>query len=126
MNNSNAVDFINKLEGYKTAVKGIHWENTNNAEHKTCDDFYSAIGDYQDSIAEDMGFTYGRIEKTQLFPVTFVFDNLEELVRSLLEDVILFRQDVSTTNSPYDFGVLSITDDFIHAINQSGFRSQLN
>lgn len=126
MTNQNAVDFINKLEGYKIAVKPIHWETLGNAEHLYCDAFHTYLGNYQDEIVEDMSFTYGRIEKTQIFPETFVFDTLENLVRSLLEDVIMFRQEVARQNSPYDFGVLSLTDDFIHIINQNGYRSQLS
>lgn len=126
MTNQNAVDFINKLEGYKIAVKPIHWETLGNAEHLYCDALHQSLGNYQDEIVEDMSFTYGRIEKTQIFPVTFVFDTLENLVRALVEDVIMFRQEVAGQNSPYDLGVLSITDDFIHVINQSGYRSQLS
>lgn len=125
MNNTGAVDFINKLEGYKTALNGCHWETTGNSEHIYSDSFNKELGEFQDGLVEDLSFTYGRIDKTQIFPTTFIFENFEILIRSMLQDTIFFRQEVAEQNSPYDFGVLSFIDDFIHRINQSGYRSQL-
>ena len=47
------INFINKLEGFKTKCKNLHWSAPKKNIHVYLDDFLSVMSDYQDSIAED-------------------------------------------------------------------------
>ena len=46
------LDFICKLEGYKTGIKQLHWDANSLSQHQLCDDIASTISDYQDKVAE--------------------------------------------------------------------------
>ena len=47
------INFINKLEGFKTKCKNLHWSASKKNIPVYLDDFLSVMSDYQDSIAED-------------------------------------------------------------------------
>ena len=51
------INFINKLEGFKTKCKNLHWSAPKKNIHVYLDEFLDVISDYQDSIAEDAGLT---------------------------------------------------------------------
>lgn len=127
MTNDKAVKFLSRLPAYMIACKtDVHFPTLGNAEHLYSDELYDLISNFYDSIAEDMQFTYGRMEKSQYEAINIDFDSLEELVRALREEVIEFRLSVDVDGNPYDLGVLSLIDDFIHSLNVSGYRSQLS
>lgn len=48
------LDFINKLEGWKTKCKNLHWAapREGNNVHTRLDEFLGVISDYQDTVAE--------------------------------------------------------------------------
>lgn len=46
------LDFINKLEGWKTKCKNLHWAAQKNNVHVRLDEFLEIISDYQDTVAE--------------------------------------------------------------------------
>lgn len=48
------LDFINKLEGWKTKCKNLHWAapKEGNNVHERLDEFLKVISDYQDTVAE--------------------------------------------------------------------------
>ena len=35
--NKTILDYINKCEGWKTAIKQLHWDADNLSQHKQCD-----------------------------------------------------------------------------------------
>ena len=46
------IDFINKLEGWKTRCKALHWNSPQMNIHKTLDEFLDVLNDYEDTLAE--------------------------------------------------------------------------
>ena len=50
--NKTILDYINKCEGWKTAIKQLHWDADNLSQHKLCDEIAEKIADLQDQIAE--------------------------------------------------------------------------
>lgn len=46
------LDYINKLEGWKTKCKNLHWAAPKNNVHVRLDEFLVVISDYQDTVAE--------------------------------------------------------------------------
>ena len=46
------LDYINKLEGWKTKCKNLHWAAPKNNVHVRLDEFLAVISEYQDTVAE--------------------------------------------------------------------------
>lgn len=46
------LDFICKLEGWKTKCKNLHWAAPKKNIHVYLDEFLEVISDYQDTVAE--------------------------------------------------------------------------
>ena len=44
--------FVCKLEGYKTAIKSLHWDAKSLSQHKLCDDIADRLADFQDQVSE--------------------------------------------------------------------------
>ena len=108
------INFINKLEGFKTKCKNLHWSAPKKNIHVYLDEFLDVISDYQDSIAEDyQGIT------NHLMP------NILKGINSDALNAIDFIKEVRDTT--YEFyknipdeicyvGIKSETETFIHNI----------
>ena len=46
------LDYINKMEGWKTAIKSLHWDADNLSQHQLCDDIADRIAEFQDQVSE--------------------------------------------------------------------------
>ena len=108
------INFINKLEGFKTKCKNLHWSAPKKNIHVYLDDFLSVISDYQDSIAEDYQGILGHMNP-----------NVIEGVKSQSLNAIDFINEVKIAtetfynNIPSDtcyVGIKSETERFIHNI----------
>ena len=106
------INFINKLEGFKTKCKNLHWSAPKKNIHVYLDDFLSVISDYQDSIAEDYQGILGHMNP-----------NVIEGVKSQSLNAIDFINEVKIAtetfynNIPSDTcyaGIKSETETFIH------------
>lgn len=110
------IEFINKLEGWKTKCKNLHWSAPKKNIHTYLDEFLSILSDYQDELAEE---TMGIFERFQpnvlkgigsdtLNAIDFIIevkDNTLEFYNSLPEDI------------EYS-GIVSECESFIHNINK--------
>lgn len=45
-------NFINRIEGWKTRCKNLHWSAPKKNIHEYLDDFLDILSDYQDNLAE--------------------------------------------------------------------------
>ena len=108
------INFINKLEGFKTKCKNLHWSAPKKNIHVYLDDFLGVISDYQDSIAEDYQGILGHMNP-----------NVIEGVKSQSLNAIDFIKEVDIAtetfynNIPNDtcyVGIKSETETFIHNI----------
>ena len=108
------INFINKLEGFKTKCKNLHWSAPKKNIHVYLDDFLGVISDYQDSIAEDYQGILGHMQP-----------NVIEGVKSQSLNAIDFINEVKIAtetfynNIPSDtcyVGIKSETETFIHNI----------
>lgn len=85
------LDFICELEGFKTAIKQLHWDSSSLPQHQLCDDIATTISDYQDKVAEVEQSISGKLPVNNLKGTPYKVTNLKKFV----EDVI------SATNSFY-------------------------
>ena len=47
------INFLNRLEGWKTKCKNLHWAAPKKNIHVYLDEFLEILSDYQDSLAEE-------------------------------------------------------------------------
>lgn len=131
INNSDPIQtYLNKLEGYKTRVKNIHWAakllpyNEKESAHVKLDEIFDELGDYQDSIAEvymgsfhkslPMGFLKGILPDTN--------DPLE-LIEMLRGDLVLFHS--QHKDDMMYIGMINSTEDFIQTLDNKRYLTDL-
>ena len=96
------INFINKLEGFKTKCKNLHWSAPKKNIHVYLDEFLDVISDYQDSIAED----YQGIKSQSLNAIDFI--NEVKIATETFYN--------SIPNDTCYVGIKSETETFIHNI----------
>ena len=108
------INFINKLEGFKTKCKNLHWDAPKKNIHVYLDEFLGILSDYQDSVAEDYQGILGHMQP-----------NVIEGIKSQSLNAIDFINEVKIAtetfynNIPDDtcyVGIKSETETFIHNI----------
>ena len=108
------INFINKLEGFKTKCKNLHWAAPKKNIHVYLDEFLGILSDYQDSVAEDYQGILGHMQP-----------NVIEGIKSQSLNAIDFINEVKIAtetfynNIPDDtcyVGIKSETETFIHNI----------
>lgn len=126
LTNQKIVDFINALFGFQTEVKtNIHFPTMSNAVHLHADELYDEIGNYVDTLAEGSQFFYGRMEAEQYNPIITEITDLVKMVEELIRITLEFRKEIESENDPRNYGILSLTDDFIHKLSIIGYRAEL-
>lgn len=114
----NVMDMLNKLEGYKVAVKNLHWSSESMDEHKQCDDIAEKLDDYEDKIAEIAQGMYGQVKKNELWPTRVEVTTLSRLVKQVLNDAIKFNRSLKNEK---DVGLKSETDAFIGTFGKENY-----
>ena len=108
------INLINKLEGFKTKCKNLHWSAPKKNIHVYLDEFLGILSDYQDSVAEDYQGILGHMQP-----------NVIEGIKSQSLNAIDFINEVKIAtetfynNIPDDtcyVGIKSETETFIHNI----------
>ena len=111
--NESVIGLVDKIEGYKTCLKTVHWNAVSLSEHRLCDDVQDKLGEFEDTIAELAQAIAGeRIAETDLVPQRQSADNLEDFLNKLLIDVEKFYEDVVPLGLEW-VGVSSETETFI-------------
>ena len=115
------LEILNKLEGYKTKCKNLHWAAEKMNTHKLLDEFLSIISDYQDSIAEEiMGIRGEHLNPNDIKPIT---DNPYQFIKKLTADILSFRKNIPD-KVIYE-GMRSECDTFIHNLSKYNYLFSL-
>lgn len=115
------IEFISKLEAFKTKCKNLHWSAPNEPIHVRLDEFLGEISDYEDSIAEEvMGIT-DKFKPTDINPAPFTniqsITNAADFINSICKATCDFYDGLCSDCSIYA-GLKSETETFIHNINK--------
>lgn len=110
------INYINKLEGWKTRCKYLHWTAPNSETHKYLDEFLSILSDYQDALAEGyMGIT-NRFIPDKFRGVTSTAINSTDLIVEIKEETIKFYEKLPT--NPLFLGIISECENFMQNLNK--------
>ena len=106
------LDFICKLEGYKTGIKQLHWDANSLSQHQLCDDIASTISDYQDKVAEVEQSISGRLPLNNLKGTAYTVKNLKSFVEDVIKSTNDFYSKLKKEGDKY-IGMRSDTEAFL-------------
>lgn len=107
---TNVLKYLNELQGYRTAIKNLHWSSSNMSEHKLWDDIDSSVGEAQDEIAEVAQGMYGQIKKNELKPISYTIKNSKEALNAIINDTKSFYE---TLNDESNIQLKSVVESFL-------------
>ena len=110
--NKKVLEFVNRLEGYKTAIKELHWNSDNMSQHKLCDDIADRIDKFQDKVSEVEQSINGKINKNQLKPIEYKVVNLKKFVEDVLDKTNTFLKSIKNNGDSY-IGMRSDCESFL-------------
>ena len=110
------IDFISKLEGWKTRCKNLHWAATRRNIHLYLDDFLEILSDYQDSLAEEIMGLYGPLSALDINGTMCASQNAKDFILDVIAGTHSFYD--SIPDKTCTAGVKSECETFIHNCNK--------
>jgi len=109
------LDYISKLEGIKTRIKEIHWEEGTISGHELAGDVETMICDFEDSVAEDLQGAFDEdIKVKSLSPKECGANTQKELINELKSATLEFYKKLDGDDY---IGARSEVEGFLHDIN---------
>lgn len=99
--NKNILNYLEKCEGWKTALKQLHWNSSNLSQHKLCDDITDRLADFQDQIGEVEQSITGNLPFNKLKPISYTVENLKKFVEDVIADTNEFYNKVKGMGEKY-------------------------
>ena len=110
--NKKVLNFVNKLEGYKTAIKQLHWDAKNMSQHELCDDIAESIAEFQDTVSEVEQSITGKLKINSLKPTEYKIKDLKSFVEDVLDATNSFYKEVKDMGDTY-VGMASDCESFL-------------
>ena len=106
------LNYVNTLEGYKTAIKSLHWNSKNLSQHKLCDDIADRISDFQDQVSEVEQSIHGNLPFNKLKGTGYVVKDLKTFVKDVLASANKFYKELQNKGDDY-IGMRSDVESFL-------------
>lgn len=103
------LSYICDVEGWKTAIKQLHWDAKNLSQHKLCDDIASIISDFQDKVAEVEQSISGRLPVNNLKGTPYKITTLKKFVEDVISGTNAFYAKLKNEGDEY-IGMRSDTE----------------
>ena len=110
--NSKVLSFVKKCEGWKTAIKSLHWDSKNLSQHKLCDDIADRIADFQDQVSEVEQSISGKLPLNQLKATDYKATSLKGFVEDVIADAKSFLKELESEGDDY-IGMRSDCESFL-------------
>lgn len=110
------IGFINRLEGWKTKCKNLHWAAPKKNIHVYLDEFLDEIVAYQDGLAEEYMGILGKMQPNAVKGVPSDTLNANDFIREVRDTTLLFYDKIPS-DTIYK-GIASECEAFIHTINK--------
>lgn len=117
------IDFLNKLEGWKTKCKNLHWSAPKKNIHVYLDEFLEILSDYQDGLAEGYMGILGKMQPNVIKGTPSEVLNAFDFISEVKYGTIDFYK-----NIPEDIiykGIASECETFIQNINKYDYLFHL-
>lgn len=106
--------FINRLEGWKTKCKNLHWAAPKKNIHVYLDEFLAILSDYQDSLAEEYQGLLGHMQPNAVKGIPSEVLNAPDMILEIKIETLKFYETIPT-GVEYS-GIRSECETFIHNI----------
>lgn len=110
------IGFLNKLEGWKTKCKNLHWAASDINTHVYLDEFLTSISAYQDGLAEGYMGILGKMRPDVIKGIDCHCISATEFVSEVRDGIILFYNQIPQ-ETVYK-GITSECETFIQNINK--------
>ena len=110
--NKKVLSFVNKLEGYKTAIKELHWDSDSLSQHELCDDIAESIAEFQDTVSEVEQSITGKLATGKLKPEAYKVTTLKKFVEDVLDATNSFYKSIEDEGDTYT-GMRSDCESFL-------------
>lgn len=117
------INFINKLEGWKTKCKNLHWAAPKKNIHVYLDEFLDILSNYQDSIAEDYQGILGHMNPNAIKSIPSDTLNAIEMIIEIKKGTCEFYKNIPEETCYV--GIKSETETFIHNLNKYKYLFEL-
>lgn len=118
------IDFLNRLEGWKTKCKNLHWAAPKKNIHVYLDEFLDIISDYQDSLAEEMQGILGHMSPNKIVGTESDALNAMDFILEVKNNTFKFYS--SIPEGVEYVGIKSECETFIHNIFKYKYLFELS
>lgn len=122
-NNQFFINYLNKLEGWKTKCKNLHWAAPKKNIHVYLDDFLGVMSDFQDSIAEGYMGILGKMQPNAIEGVKSNVLNALDFIAEVKQGTIEFYDKIPK-ETIYK-GITSECETFIQNLNKYDYLFKL-
>lgn len=112
MMNKKVLKYINVCEGWKSAIKELHWDSSNMSQHELCDKIADLISEHQDKVSEVAQSISGKLPIGNLRPTSYKVSSLKKFVEDVLKESQRFLKEVEGMGDEY-VGMKSDCESFI-------------
>lgn len=117
------IEFLNKLEGWKTKCKNLHWAAPKKNIHVYLDEFLAVLSDYQDGLAEGFMGILGKVQPNVLSGTPCDANDALDFIRLVKSDTLSFYEKLPK-GTIYK-GITSDCETFIQNINKYDYLFHL-
>ena len=117
------ITFLNKLEGWKTKCKNLHWAAPNRSIHVYLDDFLVVLSNYQDGLAEGYMGILGQMPPNVIRGIESSSNDALRFIDEVLSGTLPFYNNIPE-ETEYK-GITSECETFIQQINKYKYLFKL-
>lgn len=117
------INYLNKLEGWKTKCKNLHWAAPKKNIHVYLDDFLSVLSDFQDNIAEGYMGILGKMQPNAIEGIKSNVLNALDFITEVKQETIEFYDKIPK-ETIYK-GITSECETFIQNLNKYDYLFKL-
>lgn len=121
---SEILNFENRIQGYKTRVKELHFAAKKRSLHVIMDDFNKWLEDFEDNVMEDAQAIHGQYRPGELSPVLPKGMTEDDLLREIRADLLNMKDFFE--KQPMYTGCLNELEDFFHLVNKTIYLVRLS
>ena len=117
------ISFLNRLEGWKTKCKNLHWAAPKKNIHVYLDEFLSILSGYQDSLAEGYMGILGKMQPNVIKGIPSDTLNAIDFINEVRGATVVFYDKIPQ-ETVYK-GIASECETFIQNINKYRYLFEL-
>lgn len=116
--------FENRLQGYRTRTKELHFAAKRHSIHIILDDFDKSLADFEDAVMEDAQAIHGQFTPGEIQPILPKSLDPISLLKEIRVDLVNMK-DFFESQSMYT-GCLNELEDFFHTVNKTIYLLRLS